>query len=54
MNGNQLFLWIEATERYRYGRVFDADDLESLAALPAREPDLVLEQGEKEIVIRVR
>ncbi len=44
----------EAAERYRYGGVFDADDPESLAALLAREPDLVLERGEKEIVIRVR
>lgn len=38
----------------RYGGIFDADDPNSLADLLAKEPDLIVERRDKEIIIRKR
>lgn len=48
----QLRLQGVPTGTYRFAGIFDAADPQSLADLLSREPDLVIEKGENEIVIR--
>jgi transmembrane sensor len=54
--GPTIPLKIEGIEpgSHRYGGIFDADDPNSLADLLAKEPDLIVERRDGEIIIRKR
>lgn len=53
-NAVQLRLEDIPSQQFFYSGIFDADDPRALARLLEREPELRMEQGQREIVIRMR